>query len=94
MPSSGDVAPEVLAACQRLVGEAGAQCGRSLLEVLLDMTAQFADEESRFGAMRTMRGLALFPSGWGLRLMFEYPGFQEFLFQRCVSVCAFVCACV
>jgi hypothetical protein len=79
---AGEVQAEVLAACQQLVQEVGRQCGRGFMEVLLDLVAQPVDEDARFGAMRAMRGLALFPSGWGLRLLFNYPGFIEFLFQR------------
>ncbi len=69
------------AVCQQLVAAAERECGRPLLSLVLDMTAQHADIDSRFGAMRIVRGMALFPSGWGLKSLLAYPGFLEFLLQ-------------
>ena len=71
-----------MTACQALVSATASECGKPLTGVLLDLVAQHVDTDSRFGALRAMRGLALFPSGFGLQLLFQYPGFHEFFFQR------------
>jgi hypothetical protein len=83
---AGVVPETVLVPCKRLVQAVAEECGTPLVGLLLDLTAQHADTESHYGALRTMRSLALFPCGWGLQALFNYPGFQEFVFRRCACL--------
>ena len=53
--------------------------GKPAVVLLLDHVSQRVDQETAHGAMRVMRGLAMFPSGWGMRQLMQTPGFLELL---------------
>ena len=74
----------VEALCGQLLARVGDECGHPVMSIILDTLAQPVDQDSRYAALHVLKALAMFTSGWGLRVMFTFPGCLEYFNSTCV----------